>query len=421
MTRSASRSRASASARSSAPGSSGFGKATVGKSGSGCSCCGTGMTSANPAASNTARSTAGADAVHRGVHDAQVARAGRHQADDGGDVVVDDLLVEPVDAGGLERDLARRADGPDRRLDLGVGRRHDLRAVVGVDLVAVVLRRVVRRGDHHAGRRAEVLHGEGEHRRGQHPRQEVGREPGGGEDRGRVAGEVERAVPGVEADDDRRAGLAVRGQPGGQPGGGAAHDGAVHPVRAGPQRPAQARGAEGERGGEPVGQLGVVAGVEQGLQLGRGGRVDLVGDPGPHGVGRRSTRLSRARRHFVDAEAGGGEAAADEAVGRVGLRVRRASPRRPRRRPGARSRARGPSRGSTCAGCWPRCPTRSRSRAPARAGRRRPAGRSRRARARSPARACRWARPRTCRCAGTRPASRSGRRSSGRAPRRRPC
>ena len=60
-----------------------------------------------------------------------------------------------------ERDLGERADRPDRGLDLGVGRRHDLRAGARgateagaeVDLVAVVLRRVVAGRDHHAGGR----------------------------------------------------------------------------------------------------------------------------------------------------------------------------------------------------------------------------------------------------------------------------
>ncbi len=80
-------SRARANARSSAPGSSGLGNATVGKSGSGCSCCGTAMSGANPAAANTLRTTGGADAVHRGVHDADVPRAGADKAGDGGDVV----------------------------------------------------------------------------------------------------------------------------------------------------------------------------------------------------------------------------------------------------------------------------------------------------------------------------------------------
>ncbi len=44
----------------------------------------------------------------------------------------------------------------DPRGDLLVGRRHDLRAVSEIDLVAVVLRRIVRGGDHNAGHAAEM-------------------------------------------------------------------------------------------------------------------------------------------------------------------------------------------------------------------------------------------------------------------------
>ncbi len=49
------------------------------------------------------------------------------------------------------------------------------------------------------------------------------------------------------------------------------------PARNGPRSPAVPK-VSGTR--EPVGELGVGAGVEQLLQLGRGGRVDVVGDPG---------------------------------------------------------------------------------------------------------------------------------------------
>ena len=73
---------------------------------------------------------------------------------------------------------ARRRAGPTaaiRRGDLGVGRRHDLAAVAEVDLVAVVLRRVVARGHHHAGDAAELADRERQQRRRQRPRQHVAR------------------------------------------------------------------------------------------------------------------------------------------------------------------------------------------------------------------------------------------------------
>ena len=124
-----------------------------------------------------------------------------------------------------------------------------------------------------------MLHREGEYRGRQHARQQPGLEPGGGEDRRGVAGEVGRAVAGVVADDHRTPGAALLAEPGGESGGGAAHHGRVHAVGPGPQRPPQPGGAEGERTGEAVAEFGGVAGVEQGLQLGGGGGVDLVGNP----------------------------------------------------------------------------------------------------------------------------------------------
>ena len=156
----------------------------------------------------------------------------------------------------------------------------DLRTVVGVDLVAVVLRRVVRCGDHDAGGRAEVLHGEREHRRRQRPRHEPRVEPGGGEDRGGVAGEVGGPVPRVEADDDRPADRTLPASHAASPA--AARRTTVRfmpfgPARSGPRSPAVPKV---ERPAEPVGELGVVAGVEQRLQFGGGRRVDLVLDPG---------------------------------------------------------------------------------------------------------------------------------------------
>ena len=67
------------------------------------------------------------------------------------------------------------ADGLDCGGDLGVGRRHDLGAVAEVDLVAVVLRRVVARGHHHARDAAEVADRVGEDRGRKRARQHVRR------------------------------------------------------------------------------------------------------------------------------------------------------------------------------------------------------------------------------------------------------
>ena len=151
---------------------------------------------------------------------------------------------------------ASGADGGDPRGDLGVGRRHDLAAVAEVDLVAVVLRRVVARGHHHAGHAAELADREGQQRRRQRPRHHQRPEPGAGHHLGGVAGEDVGVVAGVVPDHDGRAGrgavvLEVRRQAGGRAG----HDDAVHPVGAGAERAAQAGGAELQRPGEPVGEL----------------------------------------------------------------------------------------------------------------------------------------------------------------------
>ena len=69
-------------------------------------------------------------------------------------------------------------------------------------------------------------------------------------------------------------------QPGGQPGGGAADDGAVEPCgppRTGPRRPAVPKCSGPAKRSASV---GLVARVEQGLQLGPGDRVGVAGDPG---------------------------------------------------------------------------------------------------------------------------------------------
>ena len=55
-------------------------------------------------------------------------------------------------------------------------------------------------------------------------------------------------------------GRVVLGEPGDQTGRGRPDHGEVHPVGPGPHRPAQPGGAEGQRTGEPVGQLGRAVG-----------------------------------------------------------------------------------------------------------------------------------------------------------------
>ena len=115
----------------------------------------------NPAAANAAERDVRTDAVQRRVRDREVPRPRRGRP-------------RRPHPGGTRRRSRRRApcparraappqrtDGPDRGLDLGVDRRHDLRPGAlraaqprtEIDLVPVVLRRIVARGDHHAGGR----------------------------------------------------------------------------------------------------------------------------------------------------------------------------------------------------------------------------------------------------------------------------
>ena len=255
----------------------------------------------------------GADAVQGRVDDGQLARPVLGQLGDGVEVAVDDVLADRPHRVAA-RDLRQRPDGRDPRGDLAVGRWHDLAAVAEVDLVAVVLRRVVARGDHHPGSAAELADRERQHRRGQHPRHHQGGEASPGHHLGGVAGEVVGAVPGVEADDHPAAGVAgvaqVRREAGRGPGD---HD-PVHPVRAGAERPAQAGRPELQRPVEAVGQVGLLAalgGRDQRLQLGAGHIVGVLGCPGagqveqlvvggrhgPHAIGLRCRRALASSAH----------------------------------------------------------------------------------------------------------------------------
>ncbi len=64
-----------------------------------------------------------------------------------------------------------------------------------------------------------------------------------------------------------------------QPGGGAQHDGAVHPVGPASEQPAEPRRAELEHSTKAVPQLDRLTCLEQALQLEAGGRLGVVLDP----------------------------------------------------------------------------------------------------------------------------------------------
>ena len=121
--------------------------------------------------SNAAHQRRTADAVHRRVGDRRRRRrrAGSRTAGDRVEVAPSNSSSPTrVDQRIVRRRPARRRVGSTAsiaRRDLGVVRRHDLRAVAEVHLVAVVGRRVVRRRDHHAGGGVELGDDPRQHRR----------------------------------------------------------------------------------------------------------------------------------------------------------------------------------------------------------------------------------------------------------------
>ncbi len=185
--------------------------------------------------------------VQRGVDHREVTRPVAGQPGDGVEVAVDDVLRQDL-AGVRAGHVGQAADRGDPLGDLGVGGRHDLAAVAEVDLVAVVLRRVVAGGDHHAGDAAELADREGQERCRQRPGEDQGAQAGAGHHLRGVPREHVGVVAGVVADHHgRAAGRAVLDEVRRETGGGPGHDDAVHPVGSGPERAAQPRRTELER------------------------------------------------------------------------------------------------------------------------------------------------------------------------------
>ena len=196
-----------------------------------------------------------ADTVQGRVDELEVARAVGDEAGHGVEVGVDDLVAEHP-PGRAARHVGERADGLDPGRDLGVGRGHDLAAVAEVDLVAVVARRVVAGGHHHAGHAAELADRERQQGSGQRAWQHQGAEARPGHHLGGVASEDVGVVPGVVPDHD--GGVATGTlvvQVGRQAGRRAADDHAVHPVGAGTELTAETGRPELEGAVEPVGEL----------------------------------------------------------------------------------------------------------------------------------------------------------------------
>ncbi len=123
-----------------------------------------------PASPQRVQRDLAADAVHRGQRHPHVARRASDRRPPGGR----SRATRSVSAGDTSARAIVGGRARHRRFDVAVGRRDDLHAAVEVDLVAVVGGRVVRRGDLHAGGRAQVPHGE-RHAPASAPRRAAGR------------------------------------------------------------------------------------------------------------------------------------------------------------------------------------------------------------------------------------------------------
>ena len=258
-------------------------------------------------------------AVHRRQHDLHRG-GGRHPSRLSGplDVLLPDLRVDRLPARLRAGYGADRADGVDRRSDLAVIGGNDLGPLtrVGhgppaqVDLVAVVLRRVVRGRHHDAGVGLQAPQREGEYRGRAVRLEENGPPARTGDDRGRIEGELLGVVAGVVADDDAEALTETVLEVSGQPRRGADDDDPVHPVGAPAQTTSQAGRAEGEGAAEgvaecPASRLGLLAmrtrGAQQFSEFGAGDGVRIVLDPRVHG--NVVVHIFRASGHICDGTA----------------------------------------------------------------------------------------------------------------------
>ncbi|CAB4821893.1 unannotated protein [freshwater metagenome] len=201
------------------------------------------------------------------------------------EVAIDDRGIESGDERTVHTQEGNvESDGVDTARDLGVGGGNDLRAVAQIHLVAIVLRRVVACGHHHARRSAQAGYAPRQQRRWLPGRQHHRRNASCRQDAGRVPGEVLAPVAGVEA--DHHTALTSGGVVGHEIVGkaccGLSDDEAVHPVRTGTQRTAQTRRAELESGVETIDKCCRVTCCKQCERLLRRDRIGVVCDPGFH-------------------------------------------------------------------------------------------------------------------------------------------
>ncbi len=246
----------------------------------------------------------GADAVHGGVHDADLAaRARVEQGDSGVEVGVEHLVAQNLDAVVRQRDLQNRSDCVDRRRDLLVGRRDDLRAVAEVELVAVVGRWVVAGGDHHARDGTEMADREGEHGRRQHAWQHTHRKACSRQHCRGVGREVGAAVTRITPHHDDSALVPVGAQPCGQACGRASDHGTVHAVRSRADCTAQPSRTELQPAPEPVSQPIEIVGGDERFDLRPGHPIRIVVAPLPSGRDEIVSRSRLTRHHRRDTTA----------------------------------------------------------------------------------------------------------------------
>ena len=196
----------------------------------------------------------------------------------GEQVLPDRLSCCPNDLG--SRHFGRRPSGRDRRGNVGIRWRDDLGSVLGVDLVAVVGGRVVRRRDNDRSGPSEVERGVGHQRRRRRVREVADLEPSGHQHGDRVVHERRRRKPGIAPNNNRplrspRCRDEIVGKPLRCPD----HRRAVHAIRPGLNTAAQTCSSELEGRSHPLGELFQVAGIDDALQFGSGHRVRVSGDP----------------------------------------------------------------------------------------------------------------------------------------------
>ena len=243
----------------------------------------------------------GAHSVHRGVHHSHpTGRVRSHDSCRVPHIRVEDRLLDLLPTGLGPRHIRDGHHVPDLGSDQAIDRRHDLRPVAHIDLVAVVLRWVVTGRHHDPSVRAEEAHGIRKDGRGQRARHQRGPPTSRDDHRARVAGKDIGIGPRVIAHHDKRL-VRQRLQVCREAGCRADDHRAVHPVRAGAQGPTQTGRPELEQPAHSVcevlrrSQIPTIGSGDDRLHLGRRHRIGIVGSPKSSGRHHRREHRLTAR------------------------------------------------------------------------------------------------------------------------------